>query len=169
MKLIKATEKEIDELLLFYHEVAEKYNPYSRWVYGVYPTDEIIKDYVLNGSMYFTRQNNLISSAVAITDQNKSYHGKKWSVSLPDDQVSVLHILAVSPSFQRQGIAKETVKSAISLCRFNNKKSVRLDALSLNLPAQHLYEQLGFRKVDFAFWYAENTDWATFYLYEFFL
>ena len=69
MKLIKATENEIDELLLFYREVAEKDSPCSRWVYGVYPTDKIIKDHVLNGSMYFKRQNGLISSAVAITDQ----------------------------------------------------------------------------------------------------
>ena len=46
---------------------------------------------------------------------------------------------------------------------------IRLDALACNVPAHRLYESLGFQKRDVRHWYAENTGWVDFYLFEFLL
>ena len=53
--------------------------------------------------------------------------------------------------------------------RREGRKAVRLDALECNMPAHRLYESLGFRKFDVRCWYASNTGWINFYLFEFLL
>lgn len=40
------------------------------------------------------------------------------------------------------------------------------DTLASNIPAQKLYEKLGFTYSGKQHWYAENTGWTDFYLYE---
>ena len=47
------------------------------------------------------------------------------------------------------------------------KKAVRLDALSCNTPAHHLYNSLGFEKRGQQRWYADNVGWTDFFLFEF--
>ena len=44
-----------------------------------------------------------------------------------------------------------------------------LDALCCNTPAHRLYEGLGFKKCGTQNWYAGNTGYIDFYLYEFVL
>ena len=56
-----------------------------------------------------------------------------------------------------------------SLITRKGLKAVRLDALACNTPAHRLYESLGFQKRDVRHWYAENTGWYDFYLFEYLL
>ena len=46
------------------------------------------------------------------------------------------------------------------------KKAIRLDALASNIPAQHMYEKLGFAYRGKRNLYAENTGWTDFLYYE---
>jgi len=52
------------------------------------------------------------------------------------------------------------------MARNQGKKAVRLDALGSNTPAHALYESLGFIRRDICHWYANNTGWTDFYVYE---
>ena len=81
----------------------------------------------------------------------------------------MVHLLCVNPDMQRSGIAKALMKEIIDLAKKTGKRAVRLDALSCNEPANKLYTKIGFVKCGTQNWFAENTGWIDFYLYEFVL
>lgn len=143
---------------------------YARWVYGKHPTEEMLTYYVRQGMMYYTEEGGSITAAVAVTPyQTDDYHETDWQTELNDDEVAVVHILAVNPRFRNCGLAKSIMKDVCSLAKSMGLKAVRLDALACNLPAHRLYESLGFQKRGTCHWYAENTGWYDFYLFEFLL
>ena len=78
-------------------------------------------------------------------------------------------ILAVNPRFRNCGCAKAIMREVISFSKSKGLKAVRLDALACNTPAHRLYESLGFQKRHVRHWYAENTGWYDFYLFEYLL
>ena len=89
-----------------------------------------------------------------------------YSIFLADDEVVVVHLLAVNPRFQRGEYAGRIMKEVIGLSREKGLKAVRLDALECNISAHRLYESLGFKKHDVRRWYAPNTGWIGFFLFE---
>lgn len=170
MELIKATIKDFKELTRFYRDVTMhtmNMDVYAKWIYGQHPTDDMILGYIRLGAMYFCEKEGSIIAAVAVTPcQGEDYHDTLWSLSLKDDETSVVHILCVDPKLQKQGIAREIMGLVIELSRSIGKKAVRLDALACNTPAHRLYESLGFQKMSIRRWYAENVGWTDFFLYE---
>ena len=170
MTLIKATESDFERLTRFYrHAVSETKNMelYARWVYGLHPTDKMILDHIKSGDMFFSELDGKIASAVAVVPcQEKKYHDVPWKLGLADDEVCVVHILCVTPEFQKKGIAARTMRDVIEMSRESGKKSVRLDALKCNTPARRLYESLGFSTAAERNWHTENAGWTDFVLYE---
>lgn len=109
---------------------------YGRWIYGQHPTEGMIEDYVRKGVMYCSEEGQDITVAVAVTSyQTEDYHGIDWQAELTDDEVAVVHILAVNPHFQKCGYARKAMKEVIELAREKGLKAVRLDALECNAPA----------------------------------
>ena len=141
---------------------------HARWEFGKHPTEAMIADYVSRGVMYITEDGVGIAAAVAVTPfQSEGYHGVEWQADLADDEVATVHILAVSPRYQGHGYARAMMRDVIDLAKGMGKKAVRLDALACNIPAHRLYESLGFIKRGVCHWYAENTGWFDFFLFEY--
>jgi len=170
MELIKAKSGDLAKLTSFYRYVVENtanMAEYGRWVYGVYPTDGIINGYIESGHMYYTEEDGEITSAVAVTPfQGTDYHPVQWGVTADDDEVAVVHILCIDPRRQKIGLAKSVMQEVISAAK-KSKKAVRLDALCCNKPAHKLYESIGFQKRGTQRWFADNTGWIDFFLYEY--
>ncbi len=169
MKLKKADVCDFEKLKYFYTDAvnrSENTAVFSRWIYGKHPTDDMIKNYIKNGAIYFWEENGRIFSAVAVTDQSSDYHGADWSVEFADNKVAVVHILCVSPDCRGRGIGRRTMQAVLELGKTLGKKAVRLDALFCNAPAHRLYESIGFCKKGSVRWHTENTGIAEFYLYE---
>jgi len=99
--------------------------------------------------------------------QGEDYHAIEWSRNVADEEVAVIHILAVSPDKQGAGIGSMMVLEAIRLAHNNGMKSIRLDALASNTPAHKIYERLGFEYRGKQHLYAENTGWMDFYFFEY--
>ena len=162
--------KEISE---FYHRVIKETGDiafYARWCWGKHPTEEMLREYIRQGVLYYTEKKGIIVSAAAVTPyQTAEYHEVDWKIAVADDEVDVVHILAVDPQFHRCGMAKAMMKEIIRHARENGQKAVRLDALRSNSPAHRLYESLGFSRRGICHWYAENTGWMDFYLFEYLL
>ena len=164
---------ELDRIFDFYRSVSErteKIRSLCRWEYGLYPADDIIEPYIRRGEMFYSEKDGGIVAAVAVTPyQTENYHGVDWRKELNDDEVAVVHLLAVDPHYHRNGIAKNVMKEIIASAKSEGKKAVRLDALSCNTPAHKLYESLGFVKRDVRSWYAPNTGSIVFCLFEYLL
>lgn len=170
MNLIKAKISDFEKLTQFYREAiqnTENMEIYAKWIYGKHPTDAMILRYIEQGAMFFCEKDGFIASAVAVTPcQGDDYHGIGWGILISDDEAAVVHILCVNPKLQKQGIAKTTMRLVIELCRSENKKAVRLDALSCNSPAHRLYQSLGFEKRGQQRWFTDNIGWTDFFLFE---
>jgi ribosomal protein S18 acetylase RimI-like enzyme len=170
-ELRKATLADYDAIIAFYDDVTSRTPDilhHARWQKGKHPTAEGVRSYIEEGSMYVHEEQGSIVGVMALTMyQDDMYHAVNWSQPLQDDAVAVLHIFAVSPDCQGKGLGARLVRAAVELARENGKKAVRLDTLASNVPAQHLYESLGFRYRGQQYLYAENTAWTDFYFYEF--
>lgn len=173
MELIRCRSSQFEEIADFYKYVIDNtpnMEQYGRWVYGQHPTDEMILSYVNSGYMYYVEDKRKIIAAVALTPfQTSDYHEAAWSADLDDDEVLVVHILCVDPKLQGTGVSKRIMDSVIELAGSMNMKAVRLDALCCNEPAKRLYEKCGFTKGGTQNWYADNTGWIDFCLYEYVL
>ena len=170
LKLTPVLPEQFEQLTQFYR-VAIDHTPdmgrFGRWIYGLHPTDDMIRDYIHSGVMYTCGQDHEIHCAFALTpSQGSDYHDTCWGLALADDEVAVVHLLCVNPQFQHQGIGHQTMELAMDLARKMGKKAIRLDALASNTPAHRLYESLGFQRRGTAHWFADNVGWTDFYLFE---
>ena len=140
---------------------------HARWIYGQHPTDAMIQSYIDRQEMYLFMDGQNVAGMTAITMyQGEDYHEIPWSQNLKDDEVASLHILTVTPEYQGKGMSKRMMAEIISLAMKKGKKAIRLDALASNIPAQHMYEKLGFVYRGKRNLYAENTGWTDFLYYE---
>lgn len=171
MRIETATQEDFDSLIAFYDDVMERTPEiviYARWQKGKHPTIEGIKAYIDEGSMYLYKESGIIAGAMAVTMyQGDDYHAIEWSKKVADNEVAVIHILAVSPDKQGTGIGSEMIRETIRLARENGMKAIRLDALASNTPAHRIYERLGFQYKGKQHLYAENTGWTDFYFFEY--
>ena len=171
MELNWVTTEDYESIIAFYDDVTKRtpdMERYARWQKGKHPTEEGIRAYVEEGSMYLYKENDVIIGAMAVTMcQGDDYHAIRWSQQVQDNEVAVIHILAVSPNAQGKGIGSEMIRKAIRLARTNGMKAIRLDALASNTPAHKIYKALGFEYRGQQHLYAENTGWTDFYFFEY--
>ena len=171
MRTEKATQEDFAPIIAFYDDVTERtpeIATYARWSKGKHPTTEGIRAYIDEGSMYLYKENEKIVAAMAVTMyQSEDYHAIEWSRQVNDNEVAVIHILAVNPDSQGNGIGSGMIREAIRIAQNNGMKSIRLDALASNIPAHKLYERLGFENRGKQHLYAENTGWTDFYFFEY--
>ena len=140
---------------------------YARWVYGKHPTDEALRSFIENGEMYLLADGGTVAGMVAIVmHQGRDYEDIPWTEKLENDQVATLHLLAVCPEYRGRTLGNTILELAGELAKQQGKRAIRLDVLESNHPAQHLYEKNGFIFRGKEHWYAENTGWTDFLLYE---
>lgn len=170
LRLIKCEPKDLNRIDEFYKHVIDNTDTmpkYARWVYGQHPTHEQIAFYVDNGFMYYVEKDGIILGAVAVAPfQDDDYEGVDWQIKCGNHEVSTVHLLAVNPDFQRQGIAKRIMLEVKSIAIGNRSKAVRLDAISGNTPAHSLYGSMGYARRGICHWYAENVGWTDFLMFE---
>lgn len=170
MDFLRATEDDFDAIRAFYVYVIENTETMReccRWVYGLHPHDELLLRYIRDGDLYYLAKDGRIAAAVAVTkSQTEEYHGVPWQKELADDEVTAGHLLCVDPALKRQGVAKTLLRHVCELTASMGKKAYRFDTLASNTPAQALYDSLGFRRIAVKHWYAVNTGWTDFILYE---
>lgn len=171
MELIQASPEDYQKIRAFYDDIID-HTPdiqlHARWMHGLHPSDEGIRSYLDRGAMYLCLDDGCLIGAMAVTmGQEEDYHPIQWAVAARDDEVAVIHILGIAPRCQGKGFGTQMIEEAIRLGTEQGKKALRLDALASNLPAHKLYEAKGFQYRGTQRWYAENTGWTDFYLYEY--
>ena len=140
---------------------------YARWVYGKHPTEKGLRSYIENGEMYLlTDQGNIAGMVAIVMSQGQDYEAVSWAENLENNGVATLHLLAVCPEYRGRSLGNTILELACEHAKQQGKKAMRLDVLESNLPAQRMYEKAGFAYRGKQHWYAENTGWTDFLLYE---
>ncbi|MCH5184257.1 MAG: GNAT family N-acetyltransferase [Oscillospiraceae bacterium] len=149
MNIRAADEQEFTAVRAFYHLLTDAMAdaPYSPgWKKGIYPSDEDLQTALREQTLFLGTEDGEI---VAVMVRNhacvEDYALANWQVEALPEEVTVLHMLGVHPSYRGKGLAKELVKWAIADAKKRGQKAIRLDVLTGNLPAERLYPALGFR------------------------
>ena len=82
MEIIQATEQELDELLAFYRHVADQMEEQAirHWHWGRYPNEEMIREDIAKGDLYYMREDGAVAAAVVLmAGQEPEYDGLNWS------------------------------------------------------------------------------------------
>ena len=170
MELIRAKQEDFSSIRNLYDDVIRntpELETHARWKIGSHPTDETINEYINQKSMYLCMEESKLIGAMAIPmEQGEEYHNVKWDLQSTEDEVATLHIFAVASEFQGRGFGKKVIRMAWDLAKRNGKKVFRLDTLASNIPAQTMYEKLGFKLKGKQNLYAGNTGWTDFLYYE---
>ena len=166
-----ADKDDLDIVKDFYWSLIDsfKYMEYGPgWIKGVYPAEEYLSSLIANGELYIGETDGNMVSCMAVNHAyNEGYKKVKWSVEATDDELYVIHILAVVPECSGKGIAKQMVGKVIEMARENNVKTIRLDVLMGNIPAEKAYSKMGFKYLETIPMFYEDTGWMDFKLFEF--
>lgn len=166
----KARPEEYDKIRYFYYSLIDalkgtKYHP--KWEKDIYPAPEELRAVVEAGELYYLVADGRIAAAMAVNQKcNDEYKDVQWPVKLAQDEFMVIHMLGVHGDFAGRGLAKEMVRFAIEYAKKTGMKAVRLDVLKGNVPAEKLYEGIGFEHVDTVKLFYEDTGRVDFKMYE---
>ena len=130
----------------FAHE--KKYGAYTVFQEDVYPTREIAKTAIQNGTLYVYEGNGAVLGGIIINRQQPDEYKKiEWISKASDEKVQVIHLLMVRPSAAGKGIGSSLVNYAVDIAKQCSCTAVRLDTGEQNIPAVSLYKKLGFQLV----------------------
>lgn len=142
-------EEEADAVLAMYHGLIDEMrdSPYRpTWKKGAYPTLEGLRAAAREGALFAAEEDSgFVGAFVRSRVQDRGYARIPWGVDAPEDKVSVLHLLAVSPRCQGRGVGRALLRKALEISREAGDLAVRLDSLPWNEPARRLYEGAGFQ------------------------
>ena len=145
MELIQATAREMDELLAFYQHVADHMEEEGlrQWHWGRYPTEEMIREDIEKGDLYYLREGELLAAAVVfMVGQEPAYDTLNWTWGV---RPGIFHRLAVHPSLQGAGMGGIVLDDVMQYLRHAGCDCVRCDTSEKNRNAIRLYEKMGFR------------------------
>ena len=162
MELIRATEREAAELVAFYRHVTDRMEDsgLQQWRWGWYPNEELIRENIDKGILYYMRVDNKLAAAVMVmTGQDPEYEPLAWSCGI---RPGVFHLLAVNPAMQGGGLGGVVLDDVMQILRRCGCDCVRCDTSVMNSHAVSLYKKLGFRRCGTMRWEGAAGDNITF-------
>lgn len=166
-----ATKQDEQTVIQFYYQVIDAmqgspYNPW--WEKDIYPSNQQLIQAIDKQSLYLLQKDTTCMASVVLNhDCNAGYNSVDWQVKTAPEHVFYVHLLGVNPSMHGQGIGKKLIAHIIELAKLKGIQSIRLDVLPHNIPAQKLYESMGFKKRASIKMFYEDTGWTDFLLYEY--
>ena len=144
---------EIDDLRRlksFYDDVID-YQRYdscgAAWTKDVYPSENDLKRHLENDLFYILEEKGKITGAACISlHEDENYRNAPWSLNLKEDEIAVLHLMAIHPSCRGKNLSKEPLSFIINNVS-GKVKAIHLDVIKGNSRAAKLYEKAGFRSI----------------------
>lgn len=155
----------------FYHSLIDEmkdaqYKP--GWEKDVYPAPEFLQKSIRSGELYIAQVDGHTAACMVVNHEyNDGYQDIPWSVDAEASELLVIHALGVHPLFSGKGLAKQMVQKVIDLARESNMKTIRLDVLNGNIPAEQTYTKMGFSYRGTIKMFYEDTGWTDYRLFEY--
>jgi len=168
--IVAATPADLETLWQLYADVCaqQEHDAYTpQWTQGVYPTIDDLRAHVDAGDMYVgTLDGRFVAAMVLTPHEDPEYLDVPWPTACAQDEVAVIHLLAVHPSMRGKHLGAELVREAIALARKDGKRVIHLDVVPGNLAASRIYRDAGFVPVGTYQIFYEDTGLADFDMYE---
>lgn len=166
-----AKENEKEKIIEFYDIVIEANNKSLinlRWQKDVHPSHKLLNSSVDNKELFIYEENGeILGACVMNKSYNESYNKVSWGIDAKDDEIGVIHVLAISPMHFREGIGKKFISGLILHAEKAGIKAIRLDVFKINVPAIKLYKMMGFELKAEIPMFVPNIGDEDFELYEY--
>ena len=148
----KAIENDIDSITSIYEEVHEEIESgkiWIGWIKGVYPTRDTVVAAIARDDLFVIEEEEKIVGVGIINQQQVDvYRETNWKYPANDQEVMVLHTLAISPKVSRKGYGSKFVKFYENYAKENGCNFLRMDTNERNTNARALYKKLGYDEVE---------------------
>lgn len=151
MEILKAKNIDIDSIERIYeniHDAEEKGVTATGWIRNVYPTRKTAEDALNRGDLFvMVDEGKIVASAVINQIQVDEYKNAAWWHDAADNEVMVLHVLAVDPFEKNKGYGKAFVAFYEEYAKQHGCIALRMDTNMLNKRARNLYQKLGYKEI----------------------
>ena len=143
-----ATEEDLDRIEEIYqnvHTAEEKGECTTGWKREIYPTRSTAQLGLEQGDLYVETADGIVVAAARINQEQVDVYAQiNWEHPADDDQILVLHTLAVDPAEQGKGYGKNFVEYYEDLADTKDCTCLRLDTNERNTAARAFYKKLGY-------------------------
>ena len=148
----KAAIKDLDAVDSLYQEIhdAEASGLITTgWIREIYPVRTTAEAALARDDLFVLEEDGrILGSGMINRLQADAYEGAPWKCQVPDDQVCVLHTLAISPAAQGKGYGREFIRFYEAYARHHGCTELRIDTNERNLAARAMYSKYGYQEID---------------------
>ena len=150
MIIRKATKQDIpfiSQIFSDIHTSEEKGHTSIGWVRDIYPTSQTAEMALKRQDLFVEEdEGKIVGTAIINQLQVDSYKGASWRYDVPDNEIMVLHTLAISPKESRKGYGKKFVSYYEEYARSCGCNYLRMDTNEKNATARAMYQKLGYEE-----------------------
>ncbi|MCR4633390.1 MAG: GNAT family N-acetyltransferase [Erysipelotrichaceae bacterium] len=162
MKVELCKKEDLSALYDFYNEVIDHqdkdlYSP--GWTKDIYPSLADLERHLNKDLVYVIKdEDRIIGAGIVSLCEDPIYLDVPWKHIFKENEIAVLHLFAMHPSFRGRGLALLLLDHIIEETK-KTSKAIHLDAVKGNLAAAKLYEKAGFTCIgDHEVWYEDTGD-----------
>ena len=141
--------KDFNEIENLYWDLIDKSKEepsFPDWGKGVHPSADFLMAGIVKKELFVLRDEGIIKAcAIVNSNSNKEYKRVAWKVNERDNNVWIIHALAVRYEYRGIGLATQFVKNLISYAKLENIEAIHLDVIDKNTLADKLYIRAGFK------------------------
>ena len=151
MIIKKATINDIPYIVEIYNEICDAQDEGKlsvSWIKGVYPTEDTALAALKRDDLFIIEERGkIVGTGVINQNQMAAYYDADWKYPANDEDVMVLHTLAISTSVGRKGYGSAFVKYYEDYAREKGCYYLRMDTNAINKTARALYKKLGYDEI----------------------
>ena len=148
----KADNNDLEAIVSIYdhtHDAEEAGLTTTGWVREIYPVRAVAEQSLERDDMYVAEYDGkVVATGIINQIQVNVYLDCDWEHKASDDEISVLHTLAVDPEARGLGIGPAFVGFWEELAREQGCKVLRIDTNARNKRARAMYAKLGYTERD---------------------
>ncbi len=148
----KATENDIDRAAEIYENIFRAQDAGGLtvgWVRGIYPSRNSALEALERDELFVLVDGGVVAASARINQsQGEEYRRAAWKTDAPDEEVMVLHTLAVDPELRGKGYGTRFVNFYEKYARERGCPYLRIDTNEINAVARRLYARLGYSEAD---------------------
>lgn len=151
MEIRRAKKVDIDSIEKIYesiHDGEERGLTTIGWIRNIYPTRKTAEDALNRNDLFvMVDDNKIVAVAVINQIQVDEYKYAAWKHSAKDDEIMVLHGLAVDPCQKGKGYGRAFVAFYENYAKEHKCPALRMDTNVRNSRARSLYQSLGYEEI----------------------
>lgn len=171
MKFESAHPDDFNEIQNLYWDLIDKSKEepsFPDWKKGEHPSEDSLMAGIVQKELYILRDKGIIKAcAIVNSNSNKEYKKVAWKVKERDDNVWIIHALAVRYEYRGMGLATQLIKNIISYAKLENIEAIHLDVIDKNTLADKLYIKAGFKYISTENIFYEVVGNRQFRMYEY--